>query len=93
MWSIKDDLNYTRGKHNFKFGYAFQSQRANGFGEQNISGISNYSFEGTGVPGNTSFTSGSSFASFLLGWADSGSTQTNLYAPQTLPVPWLLRAG
>ena len=82
MWSIKDDLNYTRGKHNFKFGYAFESQRANGSGEQNISGISGYSFLGTGVPGVTSFTSGSSFASFLLGWADSGSTQTNLYAPQ-----------
>ena len=81
-WSIKDDLSYTRGKHNFKFGYAFQSQRANGFGEQNVSGISGYSFLGTSVPGATSFTSGSSFASFLLGWADSGGTQTNLYAPQ-----------
>jgi Carboxypeptidase regulatory-like domain/TonB dependent receptor len=82
MWSIKDDLNYTRGKHNFKFGYAFESQRANGGGEQNISGISGYSFLGTGIPGATSFSSGSSFASFLLGWADSGGTQTNLYAPQ-----------
>lgn len=82
MWSIKDDLNFTRGKHNFKFGYAFQSQRANGFGEQNISGLTNYSFLGTSAAGATSFTSGNSFASFLLGWVDSGSTQTNLYAPQ-----------
>ncbi|MGI8991517.1 MAG: carboxypeptidase regulatory-like domain-containing protein [Bryobacteraceae bacterium] len=81
-WSVKDDLNYTRGKHNFKFGYAFESQRANGFGQQLISGVSGYSFLGTSVPGATSFSSGSSFASFLLGWADSGGTQTNLYQPQ-----------
>jgi hypothetical protein len=28
---------------------AFESQRANGFGEQNVSGISGYSFLGTSV--------------------------------------------
>jgi hypothetical protein len=82
MWAIKDDLSYTRGKHNWKFGYAFESQRANGFGQQQISGASGYSFLGTSVPGATSFTSGSSFASFLLGWAHSGGTETDRYVPQ-----------
>jgi hypothetical protein len=82
MWAIKDDLIYTRGKHNFKFGYAFQSQRSAGIGEQDISGAAGFSFMGTGVPGSSSFTSGSSFASFLLGWADSGGTDSQRYTPQ-----------
>ena len=66
-----------------KFGYAFESQRANGFGQQNIAGQATFSFLETAVPGATSFTSGSSFASFLLGAADSGATETIRYLPQT----------
>jgi hypothetical protein len=31
-WSIKEDLSWVRGAHIMKFGYAFTSQRANGFG-------------------------------------------------------------
>ncbi|HXB75247.1 MAG TPA: TonB-dependent receptor [Candidatus Acidoferrales bacterium] len=82
-WSLKDDLSYVRGAHTLKFGYAFESQRANGFGEQNISGQASFSFLETAVPGATSFTSGSSFASFLLGAADSGATETIRLLPQT----------
>lgn len=82
-WSLKDDLSFIRGAHTFKFGYAFESQRANGFGQQNISGQATFSFLETAVPGATSFTSGSSFASFLLGAADSGATETIRYLPQT----------
>src|SRR2546429_8084895 len=74
MWAIKDDLSYTRGKHNFKFGYAFQNQFAAGIGEQQISGQAGLHLPGTSVPGATSFTSGSSFAPVLLGWAGSGGT-------------------
>lgn len=76
MWAIKDDLSWTHGKHSLKFGFAFQSQRAYGFGEQQIAGGAGFSFLGTSVPGQTSFKSGSSFASFLLGEADSGGTET-----------------
>ena len=83
MWSIKEDLNWVHGSHTLKFGYAFESQRANGFGQQNISGQATFSFLETAVPGATSFTSGSSFASFLLGNADSGATETIRYLPQT----------
>ncbi len=82
-WSLKDDLSYVRGAHTLKFGYAFESQRANGFGQQNIAGQASFSFLETAVPGATSFTSGSSFASFLLGAADSGATETVRYLPQT----------
>lgn len=82
-WSLKDDLSYIRGAHTMKFGYAFESQRANGFGQQNIAGQASFSFLETGVPGSSSFTSGGSFASFLLGAADSGATETVRYLPQT----------
>ena len=80
---MKDDLSFVQGNHNLKWGYAFESQRANGFGQQNISGQASFSFLETAVPGATSFTSGSSFASFLLGAADSGATETIRYLPQT----------
>jgi carboxypeptidase family protein len=76
LWALKDDLSYTTGKHSFKAGYAFQSQRANGFGQQDIAGRARFSFQRTSVPGATSVTSGSSFASFLLGEASFGRTET-----------------
>jgi hypothetical protein len=82
MWSLKNDLSYIHGPHTMKFGYDFESQRANGFGQQNISGQASFSFLETAVPGATSATSGSSFASFLLGAADSGATETIRYLPQ-----------
>ena len=82
-WSLKDDLSYIRGSHTLKFGYAFESQRANGFGQQNIAGQATFNFAETAVPGTTSLTSGSSFASFLLGAADKGATETIRYLPQT----------
>ncbi|MFN7939602.1 MAG: TonB-dependent receptor [Bryobacteraceae bacterium] len=82
MWALKDDLSYANGKHSFKFGYTFQSQRAAGIGEQQISGQAGFTFLGTSVPAATSFTSGSGFASFLLGWADSGGTDSKRYTPQ-----------
>ncbi len=75
-WTVKDDFSYSRGAHSLKFGFLFQTQRSTGFGEQNISGQAGFSFLGTSVPGDTSFQSGSSFASFLLGDANSGATET-----------------
>jgi hypothetical protein len=82
LWSFKEDLSYIRGSHTFKFGASFQSQRANGFGQQDISGRAGFSFLGTSIPGATSFNSGSSFASFLLGEANTGRTETNRFVNQ-----------
>lgn len=82
MWAIKNDLSYVKNKHTFKFGYAFQSQRANGFGEQCIAGCADFSFLSTSVPGQTTFNSGSSFASFLLGEAIGGGTETVRFVNQ-----------
>ncbi|MFB3779589.1 MAG: TonB-dependent receptor domain-containing protein [Bryobacteraceae bacterium] len=76
MWAFKDDFSYNHRKHAFKFGVSYQTQPSTGFGKQNISGQASFSFLGTSVPGDTSFRSGSSFASFLLGDAHSGATET-----------------
>ena len=76
MYSIKNDLTWIKGKHSLKFGFAYDDQRANGFGQQDIMGAASFSFLGTGVPGVTAYNSGSSFASFLLGEANGGNTET-----------------
>ena len=83
--SIKDDLSYMRGKHSLKFGYNYVYQREVGIGQQNISGLAGFNYRGTSVPAAASATSGNSFASFLLGWVDSGGTQTPRYLPQIFP--------
>ncbi len=82
LWSIKDDFSLSSGTHNYKMGFAFQSQRAIGFGQQDIAGRARFSYLTTSVPGATSATSGSSFASFLLGEAIFGRTETIRSVPQ-----------
>ena len=76
MYSIKNDTTWVKGKHTVKVGFAFDDQRANGFGQQDIMGAASFSFVGTSIPGATAYNSGSSFASFLLGEANGGSTET-----------------
>jgi hypothetical protein len=76
MWALKDDLSHTHGKHTYKFGASYQLQKSSGTGEQNISGQATFSYLGTSVPGDTAFRSGGSFASFLLGDANSGATES-----------------
>ncbi|HUQ91663.1 MAG TPA: TonB-dependent receptor [Bryobacteraceae bacterium] len=77
-WGLKDDLSYIRGSHTMKFGFQHQNQNADGFGQQDIAGRADFSFLSTSIPGQTSFpaSGGSSFASFLLGDAYLGRTET-----------------
>jgi hypothetical protein len=77
-WGIKNDLSYIRGSHTWKFGFQHQNQNADGFGQQDIAGEAQFNFLSTSIPGQTSFpaSGGSSFASFLLGQAYSGRTET-----------------
>lgn len=86
-WGVKDDLSYIRGSHTFKFGFQFQDQNANGFGQQDIAGRADFSFLSTSVPGATAFpaSGGSSFASFLLGDAFLGRTETIRFVNQRYP--------
>jgi len=81
-WIFKDDLSVVRSSHTLKFGVSYDKQEANGFGQQNIAGQAGFSFLETAVPGATAATSGSSFASFLLGNADTGATETDRYLRQ-----------
>ena len=86
-FTIKDDLTLTRGSHTIKTGFTYDRQQANGFGQQDIGGRARFSFLHTGVPGVTNFANagGSSFASFLLGYANEGRTETIRYLQQIYP--------
>src|SRR5262245_13230724 len=71
LFSIKNDFSYLRGRHNLKFGYNFDKQHANGFGQQDIGGAVTFNRNGTGVPASTTLTrrkGGIPFAWFRLGW-------------------------
>jgi hypothetical protein len=88
LFSLKDDLSYFRGKHNFKFGYQFEAQHANGFGQQSIGGSVGFNRNGTAVPASTTSNptnGGNSFASMLLGWVDNSSTETVRFVSQRYP--------
>jgi hypothetical protein len=85
-WAMKDDLSYIRGSHTMKFGFSFQAQNANGFGQQDISGRADFSYQSTGVPGGTNpALGGNAFASMLLGDAILGRTETIRLVNQHYP--------
>jgi hypothetical protein len=84
---VKDDVTLIKGAHTIKTGFTYDRQQANGFGQQDYGGRAGFSFLQTGVPGVTNFNNagGSSFASFLLGYANSGRTETIRYLQQVYP--------
>jgi len=87
VYAFNDDVTWIRGRHSFKAGGMYQRNHYNGFGQQGDAGLVAFSFTGTGVPGDTNFTTagGSAFASFLLGRADSGRTETVRFISQQWP--------
>jgi len=86
-FTVKDDVTFIKGSHTIKTGFTYDRQQANGFGQQNYAGRAGFDFKHTGVPGVTNFAQagGSSFASFLLGHANSGQTETIRYLQQIYP--------
>jgi len=86
-FTVKDDVTFIRGSHTIKTGFTYDRQQANGFGQQDYGGRAGFSFLQTGLPGVTNFNNagGSSFASFLLGYANSGRTETIRYLQQIYP--------
>ena len=86
-FTVKDDVTFIRGSHTLKTGFTYDRQQANGFGQQDYGGRAGFDFKHTGVPGVTNFATagGSSFASFLLGYANSGRTETIRYLQQIYP--------
>ena len=82
-YSYNDDFTWIKGAHTFKFGGAWQINHYNGFGRQCEAGCVGFSYTETGVPGLTDPTQGgNAFASFLLGYADSGQIDTPRFIGQ-----------
>jgi len=86
-FTLKDDVTFISSAHTIKSGFTYDRQQANGFGQQDLGGRARFSFLQTGVPGVTNFANagGSSFASFLLGHAHEGRTETIRYLQQIYP--------
>jgi hypothetical protein len=77
VYAYNDDFTWIKGKHTFKFGGMYQLNHYNGFGRQCEAGCVGFSYQETGLPGSTNPNNGgNAFASFLLGYADSGQIDT-----------------
>ena len=86
IYSYNDDFTWVRNNHTFKMGGMMQISHYNGFGRQCIAGCASFSYLNTGVPNvNNPQLGGSSFASFLLGYANGGSIDTIRFIGQQWP--------
>jgi hypothetical protein len=86
VYSYNDDFTWIKGAHTFKFGGAWQINHYNGLGRQCEAGCVGFSYTETGVSGITDPTQGgNAFASFLLGYADSGQIDTPRFIGQQFP--------
>ena len=86
VYSYNDDFSWVKGAHTIKIGAQMQINHYNGFGRQCISGCASFSYVNTGVPNvNDPNRGGSSFASFLLGYANGGSIDTIRFIGQQWP--------
>ncbi|HWD99343.1 MAG TPA: carboxypeptidase-like regulatory domain-containing protein [Bryobacteraceae bacterium] len=86
VYSYNDDFTWIKGSHTIKFGGMYQLNHYNGFGRQCEAGCVGFSYQDTGVPGGTNANNGgNAFASFLLGYANSGSIDTVRFIGQQFP--------
>ena len=94
-FTVKDDVTFIKGSHTIKTGFTYDRQQANGFGQQDYGGRAGFDFKQTGVPGVTNFTTagGSSFASFLLGYAQLRPNRDDSLPAAGVSVLRVLRAG
>lgn len=85
-YSFNDDISWVKGRHTFKAGYSYELAPYTGIGEQNVAGAAGFSTANTDQPGasNTGF----SFASFLLGQANSATINT----PRFVGMRWAYNA-
>ena len=86
VYAYNDDFTWIHGKHSFKFGGMYQLNHYNGFGRQCEAGCVGFSYQNTGVPGGSNTNAGgNAFASFLLGYANSGQIDTVRFIGQQFP--------
>jgi hypothetical protein len=81
MFEMHNDTTKTFGKHTLQWGWLFNDTHYDGFGVQNVSGTTGFSWRGTSVPGavNQAAGGGNGFASFLLGWVNNDGIDTVRY--------------
>lgn len=75
-FNLSSDLTVVRDKHTIKTGFFYTHDRWDGYGQHRPNGGFGFSYQATGLPGDTSQNSGNAFASFLLGYASSGGLET-----------------
>jgi hypothetical protein len=73
---LRNTTSILHGIHSIKFGFESRRQRVITRNERNQAGTFNFNFKETGL--NASSSTGNSFASFLLGYADSANISTPL---------------
>lgn len=78
-WSIADDLSVISGTHTYKFGFQWQRDHYNGYGQHTGTGGFTFRRQMTSVPGDQTGLSGNGFASFLLGEVSEARMQTLRY--------------
>lgn len=69
-WNFVDNVSWVTGKHTYKFGFDIRANGDNTYSTNRDAGFFNFSNLETALPGNAS--TGSGYASFLLGAANSG---------------------
>jgi hypothetical protein len=80
---FRNTTSILRSTHNIKFGFESRSQRVKTRNQRNQAGTFNFSFKETGLNANSS--TGNSFASFLLGYAESANISTPLNVSSRRP--------
>lgn len=71
-FDLNESLSWIKGRHTIKFGFEYLKMQSNDVSPGVDSGGMMFSSNETGLPGPPQFTTGSAWASFLLGLADSG---------------------
>ena len=86
VYAYNDDFTWIKGNHTIKFGGMYQLTHYNGFGRQCEAGCLGFNYTETGKPGVTDPNQGgNAFASFLLGYVDSGQIDTVRFIGQQFP--------
>ncbi len=75
-FNLANDITFVRSTHTIKTGFFYTHDRWDGFGQHRPNGSYSFSYQATGVPGDTSQNSGNAFASFLLGYVSGGGIET-----------------
>lgn len=78
-FAFTNDLNWVKGAHSLKFGFMYQDDHYNGYGNHSASGSFNFARTATSTPLDNTNTSGNGFASFLLGQVSSAGLETKRF--------------